>query len=108
MNKSLSVQWHQWVKSESTRYFKETNDVCVAELTDNVMENFPGFKKHVRIKRIQAVAFQSDIKESDTIVLQVDFAMNYSCEWQNEIQSALWSRETVTLFTCAVLISKGP
>ena len=29
--------------------------------------------------------------------------MSYSCEWQNEIQSALWSRKNVTLFTCALL-----
>ena len=30
------------------------------------------------------------------------FAMSYSCEYQAEIQSALWSRASVTLFTAAV------
>ncbi|GBM13664.1 hypothetical protein AVEN_148187-1 [Araneus ventricosus] len=102
LNNASNVQWHQWVQSENKRFFKETNDGCVAELTDNVLANFQSFKQHVKIKRIQADAFQSDIKQSDTIVLQVDFAMSYSCEWQNEIQSALWSRENVTLFTSAL------
>ena len=31
------------------------------------------------------VAFQSDIKQNDTIGLLVDFDMCYSCDWQNEI-----------------------
>ena len=35
-------------------------------------------------------------------MLQIDFAMSYSCKHQNEIQSALWSRETVMLFTAAM------
>ncbi|KAF8793879.1 hypothetical protein HNY73_001911 [Argiope bruennichi] len=102
LNNASNVQWHQWVKSENKRFYKETNEGCIAELTDNVLENFQSFKQHVKIKRIQAAAFQSDIKQSNTVVLQVDFAMSYSCEWQSEIQSALWSRENVTLFTAAL------
>jgi len=31
----------------------------------------------------------------------MDIAMNYSREYQNEVQSALWSRGSVTLFTAA-------
>ena len=38
-------------------------------------------------------------------VLQMDFAMNYACEYQNEVQSALWSRESVMLFTAAVILN---
>ena len=34
-------------------------------------------------------------------MLQLDFAMGYECEYQNEVQSALWSRSSVTLFTAA-------
>lgn len=32
----------------------------------------------------------------------MDYAMSYSCEYQNEIQSALWSCNSVTLFTAAI------
>ena len=41
------------------------------------------------------------LKETNRI-LQIDLAMAYSCEYQDEIQSALWSRASVTLFTAAV------
>ena len=32
-------------------------------------------------------------------MLQIDFAMSYSCEYQNEVQSALWSHKSLMLFT---------
>ena len=53
----------------------------------------------MRIKRVQAAAFEQDKKDETSTVLQCDFAMAYSCEYQNEIQSALWSRASVNLFT---------
>ena len=34
--------------------------------------------------------------------LQVDFAMGYFCEYQDEGQSALWCRESVMVFTAAM------
>ncbi|KAF8785033.1 hypothetical protein HNY73_010629 [Argiope bruennichi] len=40
LNNASNVQWHQWVKSENKRFYKETNEGCIAELTDNVLENF--------------------------------------------------------------------
>ena len=33
--------------------------------------------------------------------------MAYSCEYQNEVQSALWSCQTVTLFTAATYDTNG-
>lgn len=33
--------------------------------------------------------------------------MCYSCEYQNEIQSALWSRQSVNLLTVAVFVKGG-
>lgn len=32
--------------------------------------------------------------------MQIDFAENYSCVAQDEIQSAHWSNTLVTIFTC--------
>ena len=43
-----------------------------------------------------------------THVLQIDFAMAYSCEYQNEIQSALWSRNSINLFTAALYSNNLP
>ena len=35
-------------------------------------------------------------------VLQINFAMSYSCEYHNEVQGALWSRESVMLVTAVM------
>ena len=39
-------------------------------------------------------------------IIQIDFAMAYSCEYQNEIQSALWTRATINLFTLARFVNQ--
>ena len=40
--------------------------------------------------------------------MQIDFAMAYQCEYQDEVQSALWSRQSVTLVTVAVFHQSWP
>ena len=56
----------------------------------------------MRVKRIQANAFEKDKKSPDSTVLQFDYAMAFSCEYQNEIQCGLWLRASVNLFTAAL------
>ncbi|XP_073537000.1 uncharacterized protein [Phyllobates terribilis] len=43
--------------------------------------------------------FAKDKVNPQVRTMLIDFAMNYSCEYQSEVQSALWSRGSVTLFT---------
>ena len=66
------------------------------------MNDLPKFQEHVRIKRIQAHKFETEKKNPNCTVMQMDFAMAYSCEYQDEIQSALWSRNSVNLMTVAL------
>lgn len=44
---------------------------------------------------------KSDLSEND-LVVQVDFAENYSIIHQDEIQSAHWQHSQVAIFTCVV------
>ena len=47
--------------------------------------------------------FQFDIKQNDTIVLQVDFDMSYSCKWENEMQSApLKNKKCNVIYKCII------
>ena len=71
----------------------------IEELKELVLEALPSFQEHVRIKCVKLDAVLRDQKDTGKTVLQCDFAMAYSCEYQNEIQSALWSRASVNLFT---------
>ena len=61
----------------------------------------PKFKFHVFAKNEQSKYFQTKIKEStqEDVVLQIDFAENFSILNQNEIQAAHWSHPQATLFT---------
>ena len=65
-----------------------------------ISDDLPSFHKLVRVKRIQEAELESDKKTAR--VVQIDFAMAYQCEYQDEVQSALWSRQSVTLVTVAV------
>lgn len=93
--------WYQWEENENGRLMRIMHSSCLGELFDNMWNSFPMFREHVRIKRIQSNEFLKDKNLSHKRVLQMDFAMSYSCEYQNEIQSALWNRNAVLLFTAA-------
>ena len=68
-------------------------------LRRKLFESLIAFKQRVRVKRVQAKAYEADKKDEGLTVLHFDFAMAYSAEYQNEIQSALWSRASVNIFT---------
>ena len=56
----------------------------------------------MNLKKIQARTFQEDIKDANARVLEIDYAMAYQCQQQSEVQSALWTRDSVNLFTYVV------
>ena len=57
---------------------------------------------HINTKKIQASEFNRDKTDPSKRVLQIDYAMAYTCEYQDEVQSALWGRGSVNLFTAAL------
>ena len=83
-----------------------STEVAVGEVYEKFKDEFQGVAAHVNHKRVQAAEFQKDICDPNTRVDQIDYAMAYQCQQQNEMQSALWSRGSVNLFTCAVYFAK--
>lgn len=68
----------------------------------------PQFLKHSFVKREQSDMFNKvdrlRVKSDDypqESVVQIDFAENYVCEAQDEVQSAHWNQRQLTLFTSA-------
>lgn len=61
------------------------------------------------MKSIQASNFDNSKLEieTDTVILQIDFAENFSLVSQDEIQSAHWNNESVTIFTACAWLSNG-
>lgn len=70
----------------------------------SLRSKLPHFLEHVFVKRQQSAYFEErkgNLVEGETLV-QVDFAENYSCKHQDEIQSAHWNQDQITLFTVAI------
>lgn len=98
---SQTCVWKEWDKNSEKKLRLKTNETSAGELKEKVILSLPDMMHHVNLKRIQAAEFQQDKLKDDVRILQVDFAMSFGCEYQNEIQSALWSRSSVMLFTAA-------
>lgn len=104
--KNKSVQWMQWVKNEKeNRYTNELQHGSITELINYFLKIYQKFLVHSYTKREQANNFNIDRKSVelnenvDVAVLQIDFAENYKCESQNEIQPANYNQKQVRVET---------
>jgi hypothetical protein len=85
---------------------KRARNVEVNIVLEEAIEGYPEMTKHVNTKRIQAAEFQKVKDVHVSCTLQVDYAMAYQCEEQDEVQGKLFTRPSVNLFTAA-LTTKG-
>ena len=71
---------------------------------DTLLKLWPGFLIHCYVKDVQSNHFASSRSNivSGEVVIQVYFSENYQTSYQDEIQSAHWAYNQVSLFTvCA-------
>lgn len=101
------VNWKEWKKVEDKKIKLIINENCIGDVYEQLMKDLPQMMFHVNTKRVQHSEFEKDKKNVAVRILQIDFAMSFSCEYQNEIQSALWSRTSVLLFTAAVFCGEN-
>lgn len=101
-------------KSTSKKTIKKTKKVCkegsLEEAIQTLEDKMPSILEHVYVKRKQSNFFEdkkANLKSNKAIV-QVDFAENYSCRYQDEVQSAHWNQQQVTSFTIAIWTKNGP
>ena len=93
------IKWYHW-KRVTNPVRKGEHIVKVAlfrTLTafyKKLVKQLPNFVKHVMLKRVQAEANKASQAKvgGEQGLLQVDFAENYNCLWQDEIQSAHWGK----------------
>ena len=79
-----------------------TQSYCVGELLENLVSECDIILIHINIKQIQSVQFQVALEIPNVRVLQIDFAKSYSCQYQNEMESALWCHQSVMFFSAAL------
>lgn len=98
------IKWSSWEKSDSGYITKVVKEGTVGDALDILKRQLPKFIWHAFVKDKQAKAYQRDKEDanllgSKTCLLQMDFAENYTCTYQDEIQSAHWRQKQVTLYT---------
>ena len=100
--KDSRATWMQWQENNG-RMAKIQESGTLEDLYNYICCMSQKFMRHCFVKRQQARKYEEDKKLASTIdgvaVLQMDFAENYTCAAQDEIQSAHWNQNQVTLFT---------
>ena len=102
---TVNIEWQQW-SVEMGRINKTVHQGSVAECFNQLSRQTPYFLQHTFVKRVQTEAFATEWEsvkdDADKVVIQVDFAENFTTKTQNEIQSAYWAYNQATLSTvCA-------
>lgn len=99
---SAAVTWIVWEKDDSgKRFIKRSMNGSIEELLNHFIAMIDKFLIHSYIKRVQAEVFEMHRQHltDDSAILQVDFAENFTCVAQDEIQSAHWNQKTVSPFS---------
>lgn len=105
------VSWMAWKKdTTSKRTEKVKEHGSLLDLVKYIAQISPQFLKHCFIKRAQCEMFTTydrpralSAEFYGEALLQVDFAENYVCEAQDEVQNAHWNQRQLSLFTSALL-----
>ncbi|CAH3185100.1 unnamed protein product [Porites lobata] len=86
---------------------KVLKEGTVDDLLEDLEVQLPSFVEHVFVKRQQARIFKEKIEHltEEEAVVQVDFAENFSCKYQGEVQSAYWSQDQSTWIEMGVQFS---
>ncbi|KAK6175722.1 hypothetical protein SNE40_014117 [Patella caerulea] len=98
--------WYQWEDTDGfVQKVKKQNSSYDA--FDELALQLPKFFWHSYIKDKQVASYKhtksiSNGETSEECLLQMDFAENFTCIWQDEIQSAHWKQRQVTVYTVMI------
>ncbi len=105
---SETVKWVRW-EDLGGRPIKTESMLSINYAESQVNTLLSQYKAHCFIKDEQSSWFKTS-KNSIPLgqaVIQVDFAENYAAVSQDEVQSAHWSHQQVTIFTAVAWMSNG-
>ncbi len=99
--------WYYWEKNDADQLEKKKKSGTLNDIVSVLKSILPKFKFHFYVKRNQSKAY-NDAKdkackeESETAMIQMDFAENFKCIYQDEVASAHWKSSSVTLYTVMI------
>ena len=98
--KGKSVSWRIWEKDGNGRLVELLEEGCVGQWEEDICEKWDSVGTHVRTKRIQSDLFHILKSNSQGRLLQIYFAMAYTCQYQNEVQGPSGCPEWGTIRKC--------
>ncbi|ESO95533.1 hypothetical protein LOTGIDRAFT_160697 [Lottia gigantea] len=107
-NKAPADNEFSWYQLEDTIGFlqKVKQSGNSTDAFEELAMQLPKFNWHLFIKEKQSSSYQhmkiSSEDTSEECLLQMDFAENFTCIWQDEIQSAHWKQRQVTIYTIMI------
>ncbi len=104
-NKNVKLKWQVWKKVDNR--WQNLQEVGTLEtLANYIVDLASHFYRHHYINKVQLEAYQrcvSNVKnDNSAAVIQIDFAENYKCVFQDEAANAHWNQSQVSLFTAAI------
>ena len=93
-----------WKKMPTKRIQRVSELISVRKVEQEIVDMWVPFVNHVRIKHMQHESFHKDQHDTNLRIINVDFAMNFAAEGQEEIQSALCA--SIVLFTVAIQLNR--
>lgn len=104
------ASWIVWEKNDvAKRTEKKKKSGTLMDLTAHISAISTQFLRHSFCKRQQSDTFNKsdvpmakNVELTDTALLQVDFAENFVCVSQKEVQNAHWNQKQLSLFTSAL------
>ncbi|CAH0547210.1 unnamed protein product [Brassicogethes aeneus] len=106
-NPEEPMQIKQWSTID-----RKTKTIILLETIESAIEmlekQMTPFRKHHFVKNLQQKYFDFKRKniEIGDVILQIDFAENFQLIAQDEIQSAHWQHEQVTIFTAVAWLAE--
>lgn len=108
VDKSQSIKWEIWkmveVEKGGKRREKVQRQGNVGDLVEELMTELEPFSKHLlnfRWQYQQVRDIQSKLPSTWALVI-LDFSENFLCKWQDEVQSAHWGYNQVTIHPCVM------
>jgi hypothetical protein len=99
-----TLKYQKWVKQANSRFSKLTSEVTLEDAIDEVQHQIRPVIIHHQTQRQQSDSYKLCKAKANLQmpVVQIDFAKNYTCDHQDEIQSAYYNKKQVSLFTYCV------
>ncbi|KAG8180555.1 hypothetical protein JTE90_018175 [Oedothorax gibbosus] len=100
-NGSELISWYAWDSNSERRTVKTVKEGTLDDAINTLEEQIPSFLEHCFIKQSQSEYFQDSKKNvsEKKCLLQVDFCENFTIMQQDEVQSAHWTNDQVSIYT---------